>query len=70
MYARRLQIQENLCRQIATAINDVVDAKGVGVVIEAQHMYDDEGSRKANSSMVTSVMLGNFKSIHQHEMNF
>ena len=63
MYARRLQIQENLCRQIATAINDVVDAKGVGVVIEAQHMcMMMRGVEKQNSSMVTSVMLGNFKS--------
>ena len=37
MFARRLQIQETLTRQVATAIADVTNARGVGVIIEAQH---------------------------------
>jgi len=62
MYARRLQIQENLTRQIAEAIESVTNAKGVAVVIEAQHMcMMMRGVEKQNSSMVTSVMLGQFR---------
>ncbi|AYC31820.1 GTP cyclohydrolase I FolE [Pseudomonas cavernae] len=62
MYARRLQIQENLTRQIAEAIQQVTDAAGVAVVIEAQHMcMMMRGVEKQNSSMVTSVMLGAFR---------
>ena len=62
MYARRLQIQENLTQQIATAIRDVTDAAGVAVVIEAQHMcMMMRGVEKQNSQMITSVMLGAFK---------
>ena len=62
MYARRLQIQENLSRQIADAIQQVTGALGVAVVIEAQHMcMMMRGVEKQNSSMVTSVMLGEFR---------
>jgi len=62
MYARRLQIQENLTRQIADAIQDVTQAAGVAVVIEAQHMcMMMRGVEKQNSSMITSVMLGEFR---------
>ncbi|WP_421681589.1 GTP cyclohydrolase I FolE [Stutzerimonas urumqiensis] len=62
MYARRLQIQENLTRQIAEAIQQVTDAAGVAVVIEAQHMcMMMRGVEKQNSSMITSVMLGQFR---------
>ncbi|MBB3101793.1 GTP cyclohydrolase I FolE [Azomonas macrocytogenes] len=62
MYARRLQIQENLTREIAEAIQQVTEAAGVAVVIEAQHMcMMMRGVEKQNSSMVTSVMLGQFR---------
>ncbi len=62
MYARRLQIQENLTREIAKAMQQVTGASGVAVVIEAQHMcMMMRGVEKQNSSMVTSVMLGQFR---------
>ncbi|MGM8850240.1 GTP cyclohydrolase I FolE [Salinicola sp. V024] len=62
MYARRLQIQENLTREIAEAVMQVTEARGVGVVIEAQHMcMMMRGVEKQNSSMTTSVMLGSFR---------
>ncbi len=63
MYARRLQIQENLTKQIADAVNSVTNGLGVGVVVEAQHMcMMMRGVGKQNSSMTTSAMLGRFRS--------
>ncbi|MEM7218292.1 MAG: GTP cyclohydrolase I FolE [Pseudomonadota bacterium] len=63
MYARRMQIQENLSRQIAEAILQVTNAAGVGVIVEAQHMcMSMRGVEKQNSQMKTSVMLGSFRS--------
>ena len=62
MYARRLQIQEGLTRDIALAVEKVTDAKGVGVVIESRHMcMMMRGVEKQNSSMMTSMMLGAFR---------
>ncbi|VVM80125.1 GTP cyclohydrolase 1 [Pseudomonas fluorescens] len=62
MFARRLQIQENLTRQIADAVQQVTDAAGVAVVIEARHMcMMMRGVEKQNSTMNTSVMLGAFR---------
>ncbi len=62
MYARRLQIQENLTDQIAQAILQTTDAKGVGVIIEAQHLcMMMRGVEKQNSQMTTSMMLGRFR---------
>ena len=62
MFARRLQIQENLTREIADAIESVTQAAGVAVVIEAQHMcMMMRGVEKQNSTMNTSVMLGAFR---------
>ncbi len=62
MFARRLQIQENLTRQIAEAVLQTTEAKGVAVIIEAKHMcMMMRGVEKQNSSMNTSVMLGAFR---------
>ncbi|WP_210389239.1 GTP cyclohydrolase I FolE [Ectopseudomonas khazarica] len=62
MYARRLQIQENLTKQIADAIARVTKAAGVAVVIEAKHMcMMMRGVEKQNSVMSSSVMLGAFR---------
>ena len=63
MFARRLQIQENLTKQIAEAIQDVTGAAGVGVIIEAKHMcMMMRGVEKQNSVMTSSTMLGQFRS--------
>lgn len=63
MYARRLQIQENLTKQIAEALQQVTGALGVGVVIEAQHMcMMMRGVEKQSATMKTSMMLGAFRS--------
>lgn len=63
MYARRLQIQESLTKQIATAVLEVTNGMGVGVIIESQHMcMMMRGVQKQNSSMTTSAMLGTFRS--------
>ncbi len=62
MYARRLQIQENLTHQIAETIQSVTGAIGVGVIIEAKHMcMMMRGVEKQNSVMKTSSMLGLFR---------
>ena len=71
MFARRLQIQENLTKQIADAILSVTEAKGVGVIIEAQHMcMMMRGVEKQNSVMKTSVMLGQFRNNPQTRSEF
>lgn len=71
MYARRLQIQESLTRQIADAVLEATDAKGVAVVIEAQHMcMMMRGVEKQNSVMNTSVMLGAFRQSQATRMEF
>ncbi|MEJ2630692.1 MAG: GTP cyclohydrolase I FolE [Acidihalobacter sp.] len=63
MYARRLQIQEDLTRQVADAVLEVTGAKGVGVIVEARHLcMMMRGVEKQNSCMTTSVMLGYFRS--------
>jgi GTP cyclohydrolase I len=62
MYARRLQVQERMTRQIADLIDEVLDPYGVAVVIEASHMCSMmRGVKKEHARMVTSTMLGCFK---------
>ncbi len=63
VFARRLQIQENLTKQIADTIMKATNARGVAVVIEAQHLcMMMRGVEKQNSVMKTSCMLGVFRS--------
>ena len=70
-YARRLQIQEVLTKQIAECVQSAIGGKGVGVVIEAQHMcMMMRGVEKQNSTMTTSCMLGNFRSHPQTRNEF
>ena len=62
VYARRLQLQERLTDQISQIVLDSVDAKGVGVMIEARHLcMMMRGVEKQNSTMVTSSVLGVFR---------
>lgn len=71
MFARRLQIQENLTRQIADALAQVTHAAGVAVVIEAKHMcMMMRGVEKQNSVMTTSVMLGAFRESYNTRQEF
>lgn len=64
MYARRLQIQEQLTKQIADAVMDVTKAAGVGVVIEAQHFcMMMRGVQKQNSKTTTSAFTGQFTQV-------
>jgi len=61
-FSRRLQIQENLTKQIANYIEKLTNAKAVGVIIEAQHLcMMMRGVEKQNAQMTTSVMLGVFR---------
>lgn len=62
MFARRLQIQEELTFQIANALNEVTGATDIGVIVEAQHFcMMMRGVEKQNSMMKTSAMLGGFR---------
>jgi len=62
VFARRLQVQERLTRQIADTIQEAIAPQGVGVVIEARHMcMMMRGIEKQHSSTVTSAMVGCFR---------
>ena len=62
VFARRLQVQERLTEQIASAIEDVLEPAGVGVVIEAFHLcMMMRGVEKQNSKTITSALRGGFK---------
>ena len=71
VFARRLQIQEQLTTQIAQTIMDVTDAEGVGVIIEARHMcMMMRGVEKQNSLMKTSAMMGSFRASQKTRAEF
>ncbi len=71
IFARRLQIQERLTDQIANAIHDSIETDGVGVVIEAKHLcMMMRGVEKQNSNMITSSVLGAFRSSHTTRSEF
>ena len=62
MFARRLQVQERMTQEIAEFLQDTLQPKGVAVVCEGLHMCAAmRGVKKANARMVTSAMLGDFK---------
>ena len=62
MFSRRLQVQERLTTQIASTINEVLQPRGVAVVMEAVHLCMlMRGVEKQNSKAITSAMLGSFR---------
>jgi GTP cyclohydrolase IA len=62
VYARRLQVQERLTEQVASAIEEILAPHGVGVVIEAQHLcMMMRGVEKQNSKTITSALRGTFR---------
>lgn len=71
MYARRLQIQENLTRQIAAAVQSATGAAGVGVILEARHLcMMMRGVEKQNSLLKTSTLLGQFRTCQHARQEF
>ena len=70
-FARRLKIQERLTEQVAEAIQDAAKAEGVGVVFKCRHLcMMMRGVEKQNSEMVTSAMLGSFRSDEKVRQEF
>ncbi len=71
VYARRLQLQEKMTAQIAKAIDDVLQPRGVGVIIDSEHhCMTTRGVHKPGTSMVTSRMLGAFREDPQLRREF
>ncbi|MEO6922384.1 MAG: GTP cyclohydrolase I FolE [Bryocella sp.] len=71
VFARRLQVQERLTRQVGEAIQDAINPQGVAVILEAQHLcMMMRGVEKQRSSTVTSAMFGVFKSQLQTRNEF
>src|SRR5882762_5313204 len=71
VFARRLQVQERMTNQIATTIMEKLDARGVAVVLEAEHLcMRMRGVEKQNSYVITSAMLGVFRTNHETRHEF
>ena len=71
VFARRLQVQERLTREVAEAIEDAIHPQGVAVILEAQHLcMMMRGVEKQSSKTVTSAMLGVFKTQMQTRNEF
>ena len=71
MFARRLQVQERMTREIAEFLDEVLHPIGVAVVVEGAHMCSMmRGVKKANARMTTSAMLGSFKENPQTRAEF
>jgi GTP cyclohydrolase I len=71
VFARRLQVQERLTREVAEAIDEAIHPQGVAVILEAQHLcMMMRGVEKQHSSTVTSTMLGVFKTQLQTRNEF
>ena len=71
VYARRLQVQERMTNQIATIMMDKLDALGVAVVIEAEHLcMRMRGVEKQNSYVITSALLGAFRTRQETRSEF
>ena len=71
VFARRLQVQERLTRQVSEAIQEAINPQGVAVILEAQHLcMMMRGVEKQHSSTVTSAMLGVFKTQLQTRNEF
>jgi GTP cyclohydrolase I len=71
IFARRMQIQEQLTEQIADALSEAINPKGVAVVLEARHMcMEMRGVEKINSTTTSSALRGLFKSDHKTRSEF
>jgi GTP cyclohydrolase IA len=71
VFARRLQVQERLTTQIANALNEILEPRGVAVAIEARHLcMMMRGVEKQNSSVLTSCLLGAFQTNNSTRMEF
>lgn len=71
MFARRLQIQENLTKQVAEAVQEATNARGVAVVMDAEHMcMSMRGVAKQHASTRSFAMLGEFQSSNERRQEF
>ena len=71
VYARRLQVQEKMTAQVAQAIHDALEPRGVGVIIDSEHhCMTTRGVHKPGTTMVTSRMLGAFRDDSQLRREF
>ncbi len=71
VYARRLQTQEHMTSQIATAIDEILNPRGVAVMIEAEHMcMSARGVEKPGSKTITTQFIGSFREIMDDQVRF